>query len=190
MCDSNCILWVLRNVLREEIYGKRVLEVGSLDVNGSPRVVLERFLPSEYIGVDIAEGKGVDVICKCEDLVSKFGVESFDFVISTCALEHIEDWKTSVSSIKKVCKLDGVILIIVPAKWPKHDYPYDFWRFSKDDVVKIFSDCKIIKLDSDHRTGRDSSGRVCSLVLVYLKCGKPKNFIEVDLDGVEMKGVE
>jgi SAM-dependent methyltransferase len=190
MCDSNCILWVLRNITREEIYGKRVLEVGSLDVNGSPRVVLERFNPSEYIGVDIAEGKGVDLICRAEDLVSKFGENSFDFVVSTCALEHIEDWKASVSNIKRICKSNGVILIIVPAKWPKHDYPYDFWRFSKDDMVRIFSDCKIVKLDSDHRVGRDASGNICALVLVYLKCMKPENFIEVDLSRVEMEGVK
>lgn len=190
MCNSNCILWVFRNLSLAEIYGRRVLEVGSLDVNGSPRTVIERLKPSEYVGVDIIEGKGVDTICKCEDLVYWFGEESFDIVISTCALEHIEDWKTSISNIKRVCKKGGYIIIIVPSKWPKHDYPYDYWRFSKDDLVKIFSDCQIIKLHCDLESGRDINGKVIPLSLVYIKCKKPDNFNEADLSNYEIEGVE
>ena len=190
MCDSNCLDWISKNVTREEIYGKRVIEVGSLDVNGSPRSIIERFDPLEYVGVDIIRGKGVDLICSCEDLITKFGDNIFDIVISTCTLEHVRDWRTSISNIKRICKPNGIILIIVPAKWPKHDFPYDFWRFSKNKLYKIFLDCDIIKLDSDFRIGSDGSGDIFSFILVYLKCRKPENFSEEDLKWLEIDEVK
>jgi SAM-dependent methyltransferase len=183
-------MWVFKNLERSDVYMKRALEVGSFDVNGSPRTVIERLKPAEYVGVDITEGKGVDIICKCEDLVEKFGKESFDLVISTCTLEHIEDWRKSISNIKQVCKPNGLIIIIVPSKWPYHDYPHDYWRYSKDDLVRIFSDCKILKLDSDLVSGRDPNGNITSLSLVYIKCRKPENFEEVDLSEYEVSSVE
>jgi len=189
MCNAACIFWVLKNISESEIRDKRILEVGSMDVNGSPRLVIERLEPSGYIGIDLAPGPGVDIVCKCEELVERFGEESFDFIISTCALEHIEDWKTSISNIKKVCKKKGYILIIVPGKWPQHDYPHDYWRFSKDDMVYIFSDCKILKLNSDYQPGRDEKGNVAPLSLTYIKCQKPDNFSEINLDDFEVEGV-
>lgn len=180
MCNANCVIWVFKNVLPNEIEGKRVLEIGSLDVNGSPRIGIEHLKPSEYIGVDLVKGDGVDIISKCENLC--FDDESFDLIISTCTLEHIEDWKTSIQSIKRVCKRGGKIIIIVPSRWPYHDYPSDYWRYSKDDMVRIFSDCKIEKLDTDFMLGRDSEGKATPFSLVYIKCMKPENFVEADLD--------
>jgi hypothetical protein len=80
------------NIKIEEFKGKRVLEVGSKYVNGSVRPLIERFCsPKEYVGVDIEAGKFVDVILSAEKLVEYFGPESFDVVISTEMLEHIQN---------------------------------------------------------------------------------------------------
>ena len=136
MCDINCIRWGAKNLTNEEIKGKKVIEVGSYDVNGSLRYIIELLEPAKYIGVDIVKGPGVDIICSAEDLVERFGKESFDIVISTCTLEHIKDWKKSISDIKNICKPNGIILIIAPSDWPYHEYPYDFWRYKKEDIKK------------------------------------------------------
>ena len=182
MCDENCIIWGLENISVDEVISKRILEVGSLDVNGTLRYGIQRMKPLEYIGVDIVEGRGVDKICKCEDLVEIFSEESFDFILSTCMLEHVEDWKTCVSNIKRVCKRGGYILIIVPSMYPYHEYPHDYWRFSKSDMIRIFGDCEIIKLEHDYEI--DENGLPFSLV--YLKCKKPKFFTETNLNGYEV----
>jgi len=190
MCDDNCIIWGLENISVDEIMGKRILEVGSLDVNGTLRYGIQRMKPLEYIGIDIIEGRGVDIICKAENLVEKFGEETFDFVLSTCLLEHVQDWKTCVSQIKRVCKREGHILIIVPSIYPYHEYPYDYWRFSKTDMIRIFRDCEIIKLEHDYEISQGSDGKLLPLSLVYLKCKKPKFFTETNLDSYKVYRME
>ena len=38
---------------------KKVLEIGSLDINGSVRTFFEN---CDYTGLDVGEGKGVDIV--------------------------------------------------------------------------------------------------------------------------------
>jgi glyoxylate carboligase len=99
------IEFFIESVEREEFEGKRVLEVGSKYVNGSVRPLVERFCrPREYIGVDIEPGKFVDVILPTERLVEHFGLESFDVVIATELLKHVQDWKLVVNNTKAVLR--------------------------------------------------------------------------------------
>lgn len=60
----------------------RVLEVGSLDVNGSVR---ELFQECTYVGIDCRPGPGVDVVCLGHEYAGQPG--SFDVA---CALETFE----------------------------------------------------------------------------------------------------
>lgn len=62
--------------------GTRVLEVGSLDVNGSVR---GEFEGCEYVGLDCRSGPGVDVVSLAHEYGAAPG--SFDVV---CALETFE----------------------------------------------------------------------------------------------------
>ena len=81
MCNMRCLTFGVNNMSRDEIKGKRIVDIGSCDVNGSLRPIFESWHPSEYIGVDIREGPNVDVMCNAENLVEKFGQEQFDVVI-------------------------------------------------------------------------------------------------------------
>ncbi len=188
MCNVDCIKWGAKNITEQEIKGKRVIEVGSYDVNGSLRYIFELLKPAEYIGIDIVEGPGVDMICSADNLVQKFGQESFDVVISTCALEHIKNWKEAVSNIKRICKPNGIILIIVPSDWPFHEYPYDFWRYKKEDIINIFSDCDILILEEDS-TATSLVYLNGKKTLVYAKVRKPGKFIEKDLSKYQLYSV-
>jgi len=171
MCHGSCVEFGAISIAKEEIQGKRVLEVGACNVNGSLRRIVESLKPSEYVGIDIAKGPGVDIVCNAEDMVEKFGKESFDFVISTELLEHAEQWRKVVSNIKNVCKIDGFILITTRSKgFPYHGYPYDFWRYELEDMKEIFSDFEIVKLEKD----AEAPG-------VFLKAKKPNGFKENDL---------
>ena len=75
MCNVSCLGFVETYVGESDVRGRRVLEVGSFDVNGSPRALIEILKPSEYRGVDVEMGPGVDEICRAEDLVERFGPE-------------------------------------------------------------------------------------------------------------------
>ncbi|BCU67943.1 hypothetical protein HS7_13800 [Sulfolobales archaeon HS-7] len=112
MCNTAVIEFFVENINCEEFQGKRVIEVGSKYVNGSVRPLIEKFCkPREYIGVDVKKGKFVDVVLPAEQLVEKFGEDSFDVVISTEMLEHIKDWRTVINNMKLILKPTGYIYI-------------------------------------------------------------------------------
>ena len=74
-------------------YGMRVLDVGSLDVNGNNK----HFFPGcTYIGIDIGEGNNVDVVSRAHEYKPD---EKFDIVISTECFEHDEYWERSIENI-------------------------------------------------------------------------------------------
>jgi 2-polyprenyl-3-methyl-5-hydroxy-6-metoxy-1,4-benzoquinol methylase len=170
MCNAYCILFGAINLKPEEVKGKKVIEVGSYDVNGSLRPLVKPYHPAEYIGVDIVEGPGVDIICKAENILERFGKESFDIVIATELLEHIRDWRDGIRNIKNICKEGGIILITTRSYGhPYHGHPHDFWRYELEDMKHIFSDCLIEKLEKDPAKG------------VFIKAKKIHDFVEKDL---------
>lgn len=172
----DCLSSMILQLFNESMAGKRVLEVGSQDVNGSIRPFVELALkPKEYIGSDMAAGRGVDIICNSSELIEKLGKDSFDVVLSTSMLEHVQDWKAAVHNMKGVCKPGGMMLITTCAPgFQYHGYPYDFWRYELSDLKEIFSDCRIISLEPIYKNQ------------VMIKVVKPDNFAECDLDEYKM----
>jgi len=176
MCHSSCIIFGAVNLKKEEIAGKRVIELGACEVNGSLRPLIESYGPAEYVGVDIVAGPGVDVVCPAEKVLEKFGPASFDIVITTEMLEHVRDWRTAISNIKNICRPNGIILITTRSiGFIYHAHPHDFWRYETSDLERIFADCQIEKLESD----KMDPG-------VFLKARKPADFIETDLRPISL----
>lgn len=179
MCNESCMAFGRDMLGAADVRGKRVLEVGSVNVNGNLRAGVSAHGPKEYIGVDIEPGQGVDMVCKAEDIVEKFGRDSFDLVITTEMLEHVRDWRKVVSNLKAVCRPGGLILLTTRSKGFKyHGFPYDFWRFELSDMRTIFADCEIISLQPDAL----SPG-------VLLKARKPVDFKEADLSGLALYSI-
>jgi SAM-dependent methyltransferase len=86
--------------------GKRVLEVGSLNLNGSVR---EFFADCDYVGLDVGEGRDVDVVCAGEDYGEKSG--AFDVVISCEAMEHNVQWRKTWLNMVRLLKDDGLLIL-------------------------------------------------------------------------------
>jgi SAM-dependent methyltransferase len=84
----------------------RVLEIGSLDINGTTRA---QFSGCAYTGIDVAAGPGVDVVCEGQ----KFGAPeaSFDTVISCEVMEHNPFWKETFLNMVRLAKPDGLIIM-------------------------------------------------------------------------------
>ena len=124
-----------------DLDGKRVLEVGSYDVNGSPRqLVHDLFVPRRYLGVDIRLGPGVDGILDASEVGVHYP-RYFDVVISTEMLEHAVDWRGAVTGMKQALVPGGSLFL--SARGPgfgKHDHPHDYWRFTSRDMDRIFAD--------------------------------------------------
>ncbi len=109
-----------------------VLEVGSYNVNGSARSVFEADCTS-YIGVDIQDGPGVDVVCDGLQLLERFPDQKFDTIICMETLEHtIMPWEI-VSQMKKLLAPKGYLFISTPTfGFPLHRFPLDCYRFGED----------------------------------------------------------
>jgi SAM-dependent methyltransferase len=84
----------------------RVLEVGSLDLNGSVR---RHFSGGHYIGLDVGPGPGVDVVCQGQDYDAPNG--SFDVVISCEVMEHNPFWRQTFNNMLRLCRPGGLLVM-------------------------------------------------------------------------------
>lgn len=129
--DAPTLQWLHHNILPMDVGKMRVLEVGSMNVNGSVRPHVESLEPREYVGVDIGPGAGVDRVVSAHGLLEAFGAEAFDVVISTEMLEHVQDWRDAVNQMKLVLRPGGLLVITTRRPgFPRHSYPHDHWRFT------------------------------------------------------------
>ena len=126
---------VLRPV---DVAGKDVLEVGSLDVNGSVRPHVASLGPRIYLGVDSCPGPRVDRVVDCCGLVETLGIDTFDVVISTEMLEHVYDWRSAVWNMVHVLRRNGVLVLTTRSPgFGFHAFPEDHWRYTERDVLQI-----------------------------------------------------
>src|ERR1700712_4174576 len=86
--------------------GARVLEVGSLDINGSVR---ELFSRCRYTGVDLQIGPGVDLACQGQ--LVEFPTGEFDTTISAECLEHNPYWRETVANMLRMTRPGGLVMI-------------------------------------------------------------------------------
>jgi len=179
MCHQSVRDFGDRILTWERVAGKTILEVGSLDINGSLReFCLQRGCKS-YLGVDLEEGPGVDKIVDAITLVDEFGFCAFDIVIATELIEHTQNWQAVINNIKNVCKEGGFILVTTRSPgFPLH-HPPDCWRFTADEFFNIFSDLDIKILAQDEQVPG-----------VFIFAEKPNNFLNTDLSNIHPLKVE
>jgi len=114
---------------------KSILDVGSLNINGSLR---NAFSQGEwkYTGVDIQGGKSVDIQLK-DPYTYPFEDNNFDAVISTSCFEHCEMFWVAFNEMVRVTKNEGYIYINAPFKDGMHREPVDCWRFLPDGMKAL-----------------------------------------------------
>lgn len=176
MHDS-VLAFLKEDLSRSEILGKRVAEIGSQDVNGSPRPIVMALEPLEYVGIDGSKGPGVDLIMNADVLCEVLGSETFDIVLSTEMLEHVVDWRLVIRQMKGLVKPGGLLVITTRSPgFPYHPYPIDMWRYTLEDARRIFSDMEILALKDDPQVPG-----------IFLKARKPEGFQPCSLDAIELQ---
>ena len=117
--------------------GKKVLDVGSLDISGNPREKFES-RGYQYIGCDMRKGANVDVVVNAHELTSKFGEGEFDIVFCVDTLEHDDAFWLTMEQIWKVLRRGGYLILGMPSRAHyEHGHPYDYWRFMRNSFEHV-----------------------------------------------------
>lgn len=93
----------VKNLWPEIFQDARVLEIGSLNINGTVR---DFFTGCDYIGVDVQAGPGVDVVC--EGQLLDYPDNSFDVAVSAECFEHNPYWLETFENMVRMS--DGWVL--------------------------------------------------------------------------------
>jgi SAM-dependent methyltransferase len=121
--------------LREEgaaAAGKRVLDVGC---------GLKPYYPffaaaTSYVGVDVQENPHADLHGAVESLPIEDG--SFDVVLCTQVLEHVDDPTQAVRELHRVTAPGGRVLASTHGVMIYHPNPADHWRWTHTGLEKLF----------------------------------------------------
>jgi SAM-dependent methyltransferase len=126
-----------RQITKAHVHQALVLEVGAQNINGSLRPYIESLGPAVYLGVDIADGPGVDLVVDCEQLSATIDT-GWDLVICTEVLEHVPNWRICMHELVAVMAPGGYLLLTTRSPgFPYHGFPGDYWRFTRTDMGEI-----------------------------------------------------
>ncbi len=93
----------VKRILKEYFINKKVLDVGSGDINGNNKFLFEN---CKYEGNDVIQAPNVTIVSKTKDL--PYENETFDTIISTECFEHDPTYKESFLKIYAMLKKDGL----------------------------------------------------------------------------------
>jgi SAM-dependent methyltransferase len=134
--DRNQIIFLRRFV--PEVSGP-ILEIGSKDY-GSTSSFRDAYPGNPYVGIDMADGKGVDLVLDLSEGIGELQEGHFALAVCCSVLEHVpRPWKMA-ENITRLMAPGGRLYMSVPWVWRYHPYPDDYFRFSFRGVAALFPD--------------------------------------------------
>lgn len=103
----------VRALFPEYFTGGRILEIGSLNINGSCRELF--FEPAEYHGIDLGAGKGVDEVISGHEFDRDAG--QWDVIISGEMFEHNANWADTWKNMLRLVRKRGIIIFTCATKY-------------------------------------------------------------------------
>jgi SAM-dependent methyltransferase len=137
----------LKEQFSEKFQNIKMLEVGSLNINGTIR---DFFEDCEYLGYDVGAGRCVDVVY--DGLNFNEGDNTLDTAGSCNCFEHNPNWVSNFRDMHRMLKPGGLLFISVPTTGnPVHgtsgDKPEDSpltiskgWEYYKNLTVEDFTE--------------------------------------------------
>lgn len=130
-------------------YTQKYISGKTLDLGAGSAKYRDMIKPktSEYLAFDMVPGKNIDIVGNVLDL--PFLDNTFDTVISTQVLEHVEKPWVMVKEIYRVLKPGGICILTTPFLTPYHPDPADFFRYTLQGVKSLFQNegFKILECD-------------------------------------------
>ena len=130
----------------KSIHNKKVLELGSgKKLNDKEYYSAKKYFDAsnEFIQTDINPEFGHLVV----DVTTMNFDSEYDVILCLNVLEHVFDYPTAIENLYAALKQDGILVVLVPAMYPLHDEPHDYWRFTEHSLRRLFSSFQILRLD-------------------------------------------
>jgi len=126
----------LAHVAREHAHGRL------LDVGCGEKPYRAMFAPfvTEHVGLDHADTQ------HARDAIDLYGYAdaipaeamSFDTVLCTAVLEHVEQPACAIAEMHRVLRPGGVVILTAPLFWQVHEAPRDFYRYTEYGLRYLF----------------------------------------------------
>jgi len=110
----------------------------TLDVGCGNKPYEKTFFSSaeKYVGMDyLTDRSKPDVVGSATDI--PMSDASFDTVVCTEVLEHIPDPLKAMREMYRVLKPGGYLILSTPMYWPRHEVPYDYFRYPYDGLLHL-----------------------------------------------------
>lgn len=127
------------------VENKIILEIGSGEKRKGkyPYSVKQFFDTSnDFIQSDIISEFGHEII----DVTEMKFQERFDIIICMNVLEHVFDVQKAILNIHTALKDNGKAIIFVPAIYPLHNEPNDYWRFTEHSLKKLMTNFRKVTI--------------------------------------------
>jgi SAM-dependent methyltransferase len=94
----------------------------------------------EYVGLDheksLHDGSNVDIFGTAYEIPVLDN--SFDGVLCTAVLEHLEEPQQALIESRRILKNGGHAIYTIPFFWHLHEEPRDFYRYTKFGITHLF----------------------------------------------------
>jgi SAM-dependent methyltransferase len=98
-------------------------------------LIKERIL--SYISTDMRPNPQFPPMVCSDSLHLPFKDASFDSILCTQVLEHVRNPFMLMSEIGRVLRTGGCLVMTMPALWPLHEEPYDYYRYTKYGLIEL-----------------------------------------------------
>lgn len=153
----------------------RVLDVGAGE---SP---WRGWLPAgtTYVGIDVANSDDFGMAPAAKDVVyydgrvMPFDDDSFENVLCIEVLEHVPEPDLLMMEMSRVLSDGGRLLLTVPWAARRHHIPYDFHRFTREQLVLLLCNSGFTQIQIIER-GTDVGAIANKLVVLNLRWLRPR----------------
>ena len=124
------------NALAEINFHGRVIDVGGRKADKRGQFLQPENQVEKWEYVNINPDNKPDYLCSAENI--PVGDAIYDIALLSEVLEHLERPEGVIDEITRILRTGGILYITVPFMFHEHGSPYDFQRWTRFKIEKLF----------------------------------------------------